>query len=406
MEEVKRKIAGLKRRTRFIHRGEARRFAAELDALLDAIEDANPEPYEGLKMVAAFLSTDHTILNSCDDSSGYIGDVYRFAAHELFAKYASGCTQKKRVLDLMIKTYSDDPFGVRDGIITKANEYLEPAEAENAVELFVHLAREEENIWEKFHFHHAIESLARQMGDAALFEKTRLERNPEPGVAACIDIARVYLETGDPQTAFNWLNRIPENETYMDDERRELLQRVYGKLGDNAKEEEIAWLTFRKSRSMQTLENLLHVIGEDKREQVIHNEAAFIIDDGKTDYHDIRFLVDVKRFEEAEICILVKAGTRSLDGYYYSTLLPMAKAMEQAGKSLAAYVIYRALMVSILDRKFYKGYGHAAKYLGKLDLLAKKITDWQDLGAHEVFHIWLQQEHGKKSSFWNHYRGE
>ena len=76
------------------------------------------------------------------------------------------------------------------------------------------------------------------------------------------------------------------------------------------------------------------------------------------------------------------------------------------GRLLTAYVIYRALLESILERKFYKGYPIAAKYLTKLDLLATEIDNWQDLGEHGMFHVWLNQVHGKKSSFWRNYRGE
>ena len=122
-------------------------------------------------------------------------------------------------------------------------------------------------------------------------------------------------------------------------------------------------------------------------------------------YTTSRF-IDVKKYDEAEICILVMAGTKTLNGHFCETLLPMAKSMESEARMLAAYVIYRALLESILDRKFYKAYLHAAKYLKKLDHLAAEIEDWQDLGEHGMYHVWLNQVHGKKSSFWKHYRGE
>ncbi len=112
----------------------------------------------------------------------------------------------------------------------------------------------------------------------------------------------------------------------------------------------------------------------------------------------------MRRFDEAEICILVKAGTKTLNGEFYYTLLPMARAMETEGRILSAYMIYRALLESILDRKYYKAYPYAARYLRKLDMLASEIDDWQDLGEHGGYHVWLNQVHGKKSSFWRHYR--
>lgn len=59
-------------------------------------------------------------------------------------------------------------------------------------------------------------------------------------------------------------------------------------------------------------------------------------------------------------------------------------------------VIYRAPLESILDRKYYKAYPHVAKYLRKLDTLALEIDDWQDLGEHGMYHVWLNQVHGKR----------
>ncbi|MBN1949630.1 MAG: hypothetical protein JW801_00400, partial [Bacteroidales bacterium] len=276
-------------------------------------------------------------------------------------------------------------------------EMLGKDEAKNAIDLFDILAEAEADEERKRHFQRAIESLAFQTGDAELFEKVRLESKQEPGISSCLDIARVYLESGDPNKALEWVNRIPPDETFMDRERRDLLQKIYEKLGDSGKQAEIAWLNFRTLRSLNTLENLIKIIGEEKREQVIEDEAARIIDESRVDYSDIQFLIDVRRFDEAEICILAKAGTRNLDGQFYYTLLPLARAMESKGRMLAASVIYRALLESILDRKYYKAYAHAAKYLRKLDTLALEIEDWKDLGEHGMYHLWLNQVHGKKA---------
>ncbi len=406
IKKFRRRISGLKRRTRFIHRRESKQFAAVLDELLEDLEEANPEPFVGMALVASFLETDHAIFGNCDDSGGYISDIYRYGAHSLFAQYASSCQDKKKVLALLMKTYSNDPYGIREGLMDKAREMLGDEDTKNAIHLFEILAGEEADEYQKRHFQRAIESLARQTGDAKLFEKVRLESQEEPGTSTCLDIARVYLESGEPQTALEWINMISSHETFMDRERRDLLQKVYEELGDSRKQEEIAWVNFRMLRSLNTLDNLLKIIGEKKREQVIEDEAGFIIDDGRTEYSDIQFLIDVRKFDEAEICILVKAGTKTLNGEFYYTLLPMARAMESEGRMLSAYVIYRAILESILDRKFYKAYPHAAKYLRKLDILALEIDDWQDLGEHDMYHVWLNQNHGKKSSFWRHYRGE
>lgn len=378
VKKFRSRINGLKHRKRFIHRRESKQLAEELADLLDDLEAANPEPCLGMKLVATFIETDHVIYNNCDDSSGYISDVYRFGARNLFAEFASRCKNRKKILDLLIKIYSDDRFGTRDGLIDHAADFLGDEETKNAIHLFEILADEENDEYRKRHFELAIESLARQTGDAGLFEKIRLQHQPDPGISSCLEIARVYLENGDPDSALKWVERIPAEESYMSYQKTDLLQQIYGQLGDTGKQAEMAWINFRTFRSLTSLENLLEIIGEDTRERVIEDEAAFIIDDVKTDYSDIKFLTDVGKLDEAEICILAKAVTGTLEGQYYSTLLPFAHAMETDGRYLPASLIYRALLDSILERKYYKAYPYAARYLRKLDTLAENIEDWPE----------------------------
>jgi hypothetical protein len=405
IKKVKRKITGLKRRKTFIHWQESARFAKKIEAILTDIEAADPDPETGLKLMTAFYETDRIIFNNCDDSSGHIGTEYTVTALNMFTKYASASTNKKAVLDLLIKLYKEDDFSVRGRLIDHTAQMIGVEDTLNAIHIFEMLEEQETEDYQKFHYHIAILSLARQTYNPQLFEKTMLKRQPDPSSASILDIAEVYLASGEPNTALEWMGKIPEGDIYIADKRDELLLQIYKALGNPEKLEKTAWKKFRASRSLDSLNMLLEVIGEDKREQVIKDEAGYIIDEEKKVYYiDIQFLIDVKQFDEAEICILTLAGTGQLDGFLYGTLLPIAKAMEKEERFLAAYVIYRELMVSILDRKFYKSYPHAAKYLRKLNTLSEKIEDWENLGNHLGLLTWLEEVHGKKSSFWRHYR--
>jgi len=80
--------------------------------------------------------------------------------------------------------------------------------------------------------------------------------------------------------------------------------------------------------------------------------------------------------------------------------------MESADRPLAASVVYRSLMTSILERKFYKAYGHAARYLRKLDKLSDGINEWRECPDHEGFKRELLQVHGRKTSFWAKYEND
>jgi len=64
--------------------------------------------------------------------------------------------------------------------------------------------------YEKRHHLRSIESLARQIKDAELFEKTRIASWGKLSTAALIDIARVYLESDDVETAYSWLRKIKD----------------------------------------------------------------------------------------------------------------------------------------------------------------------------------------------------
>ena len=63
----------------------------------------------------------------------------------------------------------------------------------------------------------------------------------------------------------------------------------------------------------------------------------------------------------------------------------------------------RALLDSILQRAQSKYYHHGVRYLRKLDHLALKIQDWQNLGSHEAYKAAVAEQHARKRSFWGQY---
>jgi hypothetical protein len=182
------------------------------------------------------------------------------------------------VLELLIKLYKEDDFSVRGRLIDHTVQMIGVEETLNAIHIFEMLEEQETEDYQKFHYHIAILSLARQTYNPQLFEKTMLKRQPDPGGASILDIAEVYLASGEPNTALEWMGKIPEGDIFMADKRDELLLQIY------------------------------------------------------------------------------------------------------------------------------KGYPHAAKYLRKLNALSEKIEDWENLGNHLGLLTWLEEVHGKKSSFWRHYR--
>ncbi len=92
-----------------------------------------------------------------------------------------------------------------------------------------------------------------------------------------------------------------------------------------------------------------------------------------------------------------------LNGDHYKFLLPLAETFASLARPLTASLLYRALLDSLLPRARATTYGHGARYLRKLDLLAKTVSNWGDIEPHTVYIEQLRQQHGRKTSFWSRY---
>ena len=145
--------------------------------------------------------------------------------------------------------------------------------------------------------------------------------------------------------------------------------------------------------------SLLAVIGEEQRENMINMARERIRDDVRFHGTHASFLLDVGRTAAAAEYVMAHAG--ELDGNLYNSLLPLADEMAKAGQPLAASLLYRALLLSILERGYTKAYPHGIRYLKKLEKLAAAITDWQGVSGHAAFLEILHRDHGRKTSFWS-----
>ena len=403
VQRFKKKLSGLKRRKRFISWRESGAFARELSILLQDLKSGVSDPHTGVELVAAFYEADSGIFEMCDDSSGSIGNVFRYDAKEMFVDYAKRCEEKQKISDIILKVNQKDNYGIRDTLIDCAGECLPEDVIRTMITTLQKWAGKEKDEYGKRHHLMLIESLARQIKDAKLFEQTRIASWGKLSTAALIDIARVYLESGNVETAHSWLKKIPEGETYQAYERDKLLEDIYHKQGDSEKLTELLFQKFRSYHSTDTLQALLDVIGHDKRDAVINDEARQILKTDRLRESDAEFLIAVGKMDEAEKYLLGLAD--QLDGNHYGSLLSLAEAIEAENRHLVTSLIYRSLLISILERGYTKAYPHGIRYLKKLDKLATNVVDWKDFNHHDAFKEQVIQAHGRKHSFWSKYEG-
>lgn len=401
IQRFKEKLSSLKHSRRFIDWRGATGFSRELEMLLQDVKAGVDDPLMGIELVAAFYEADNTIFEMCDDSYGDIGDVFRYDAKDLFVDYASRCADKDKVADIILKVNQKDNYGIRDTLINCAGECLPEEAIRTMIATLDKWADKEKDEYDKRHHLMLIESLARQIKDAKLFEKTRIASWGELSTAALIDIARVYLESGDVETAHLWLKKIPEGETFQAYERDQLLLEIYQKQGDSEKLTELLYQKFRSYYSTDNLQALLDVIGHERRDEVINDEVEQILKTDRLRGTDAEFLIAIGKIDEAEAYLMGRAD--QLDGNHYGSLISLAETMESDNRHLAASMIFRSLLISILERGYTKAYPHGIDYLKKLDKLSEAITDWKNFNHHEAFKEQIIQAHGRKRSFWSKY---
>jgi len=337
IQRFKKKLSSIKRSQRFIGWRESSDFAAELQTLLEDLRAGVSDPSVGIELISFFYKADGIVLNKCDDSNGNIGDVYRVYAKDLFIEYAALCEDKEKVASIIFELSQNDDHGVRDTLVDCAAECLPEAIIRSIIVKIQELVKREEDGYRKRHNLILIESLARQIRDAELFKQTRIASQEKLSTAAHIDISRVYLESGDVQTALLWLKKIPENETYQSYEKNQLLIEIYTELGDDKGLAEFLYKKFSSYHSIETLQELLSIIGNNKKDEVISKEVAAIIADDQLSLVDTEFLISIGKIDEAEKYLLKRSD--QLNGRSYTGLLPLAKAMESEGRNLAACII-------------------------------------------------------------------
>jgi hypothetical protein len=160
------------------------------------------------------------------------------------------------------------------------------------------------------------------------------------------------------------------------------------------------WAAFKQTLDTAALDRALEMItGEGERQRSV--ESALTVAEGFPEVHlAARFLV--KRGALDRAAKLLQARQAELEGRHYDLLLWVVEPLEP-GHPAAAWVVYRALMLSILDGSRTTAYGHAADYFVQLRSLAAKAGIAREQRALEAL---LREKHGLKRNFWKFVGGE
>lgn len=160
----KARLADLERSGSFYDWRQVGAFARELTGLLTDLSESVNDGKTGVELMTLFFECDRYIFESCDDSSGEVGDVFREDAATLFAGYASDCLDKKWLGQLLVKLLRDDDYGVRDYLLESATDYLPTEELRNLIDQFLVLAEKETSKYRRRSWYRYVQQLADQLG--------------------------------------------------------------------------------------------------------------------------------------------------------------------------------------------------------------------------------------------------
>jgi len=395
------RIASLKRRRRFHDWRETDDLAQEMLQLLGDIGSLEQDPAGALPLLEKFFQTDNPTFERVDDSSGIISSVYQYYAAELFCRIARACPDRALPPKILLRLLRDDRWDIRLALVDKAAQYLDREEMAALLESFRQRAVYQNEGHGVSSDVHAIESLARQLGDVEVLEFTKRRARGKLYPHDMLELAQVQFANGDAQAALDWLDSIPADTRNLMGRDDELRLKVLGALGRTGEQSELALRLFRESLDDAALADLLAIVGEERRAGIISAEVERVMAGAQWSLPGALFLQRSGALNEAQDYLLRWRG--AVDGNHYMELRDLATAMEAAGYPLAAGICYRALLESILQRAYRKAYYYAVRYLLQLDALASQITDWQGIEDHTQYMAALKAQHGRKHSFWKQY---
>ena len=94
-----------------------------------------------------------------------------------------------------------------------------------------------------------------------------------------------------------------------------------------------------------------------------------------------------------------------LRGGGYGLLLPLAKTLEERALWAGTTVVYRQLLLDILERAYTPAYRHGAKYWVRLLEIASQHPGLAVTPSPATFEAEVRLRHGRKSSFWKSVEG-
>lgn len=400
IQRFRQKIAAINNNTQFIGYTQLFEFARVLEDILEDLSVSDVDPCIALELVGEFFETDIAVFENSDDD-GIIGDVYLGPAKDLFVTYANACPDTEKVGSLLLHLYSNDDYGARDSLMKHITDsYTKPVIAALQKQLKTLIANEQDAKKKKTYIS-LLQSVLEQVQQADLYEDALQGKDVDLQPSEILKVVQTLLERDEVEASHAWIKKIPQSSSSPTSEIEKLLKEIYAKQGDSENLIALHYKNFKRLRTLSSFQELLNVTGEEKREAILAQELVLINENPDFDAYNAQFLSDVAMFDELEAYVF--ARVEQLDGSSYYCLPQVAEALVKRKRYLAATMIYRSLLDSMMEKAYAKSYHHGVDYLHAMDTFSPLIKDWKGYPTHNAFKVKLLLDNKRKTSFWNQY---
>ncbi|CAM3134079.1 DUF6880 domain-containing protein [Paracoccus nototheniae] len=412
---IDRRLSGLARAKSFIEWDKAHAFADDLRSLTDTItsELGPAAPALAIDRLLRFIATHEQVFERVDESSGRVQDVYYQAIAAIGGLVQSLTAPDADLLpDKIMAALGESTHGYLadvtdavaphlpkhsldrwDGDLTSAIAERQAEEAARRPDGWFYSMTSQ---WARMR-----QILALARGDIDLL--TALEAKKKPHMQDTLGIAAQLLEAGRNAEALEWVRKpgqrsLGEPDGELSPARVRLEARILDAMGDRSAAQTLRWRCFEARLSADILRDYLKQLPNFEDIEAEDHAHALALEKAEPE-GSLQFFLDWPRLDLAAKLIVMHPDR--WDGGAWHNLPKVASLLEH-DYPLAATILYRALLDDILDRARSKAYGHGAKYLGKLKLLAREADPIHPdtMIDHAAYLAKLKKAHPRKSGFW------
>lgn len=425
---IDRRLAALEKARNFIDWDKARAFRDDLRATVATItgELVQGSPGMAIDRLLRFIATHESVFERVDDSLGHVQAVYYDAIEAVGHLAEKLPTDEADLLPEKIMAALDDSS---HGYLIDVADAVAVHLPEGALERWDRDIRGRQpelgkcssskssrssdyNISQLGEVRQAIAKARNDLDSLIAIEKTK-----HPNSQDTISIAQSLLQAGRLDEALEWIRKRPQRSLrYMSAEdladgldmrdpqvtrQTSVEAAILTAMGDREAAQKLRWTTFEQTLSPEILREYIAALPDFDEFEAL-DQAFAHASNSSSRYHALSLFMEWPRLDLA--ADLIVRNHDQWDGRQYYFLPPIAQTLEHE-YSLAATVIYRALIDDILSRARSKAYGHAARYLAKLSILARdaKVIQSHIAGItdHPAYVQSLRDRHGRKTGFWS-----